>query len=512
MGDTEFALEMKQVSKRFPGTLAVNHVDFSVRQGEVHALMGENGAGKSTLMKILAGSYSDYTGEITIHGKKVSLHSPGMAKQEAVGMMYQELSIAYNRSVQENMFAGVIPGKGIFIDKVELRKRTIESLARVGLERRIDPEVPMKDISQHESQLIELAKVLNSSPKILVMDEPTSALSSAEVNMLFDIIREIKKHGVAVVYISHHLHEVFQIADRVTVLRDGRKIETKDISDVTKERLVEMMIGEKVSDFYKDSVSHIGEKVLEVEGLSHYGFVHDISFSLNRGEILGITGLAGSGRTELGRCLGGIDRVDSGRYRLEGEEIIVRSVNQMLGRGVAYLTENRKTEGLALRLSNRVNLLSAIIPRLSRWGIHFPHKGDGIVEDLYRKLSIYPPDPDKTTSNLSGGNQQKVLLAKWLSTKPKVLILDEPTRGVDVGAKKLIHETIVGLAEEGVSVLLLSSDLPELVALSDRICVLKQGHMIGELQKTDGFDENKVLLAANGERSVFSVEYHDSAE
>ena len=507
MGESATALEMIGVSKSFPGTLAVNNVDFEVKKGEVHALMGENGAGKSTLMKMLAGSFNDYSGSILIDGKEVQLYTPHQAKSEGVGMVYQELSIAYNRSVQENMFAGNIPKKGLFVDEKSLRELTMKSLKRVKLDEKIDPAAEMKNISQHESQLIEMAKVLNSDPKILVMDEPTSALSTKEVEMLFDIVREIKKQGVAIVYISHHLPEVFQIADRVTVLRDGKKIGTHDIKDVTKESLVSMMIGGCVDDFVKDEGEGCCEKIFEVKNLTHYGFVHNISFNLMKGEILGVVGLAGSGRTELGRCIAGADQVNEGFVVLNDKKIEIKSMSQMLNNGIAYLSENRKTEGLALRLSNKNNILSTILPRLSSMGFFQPAKGKPIVNDLYKKLSIYPQDSELNTSNLSGGNQQKVLLAKWLSTKPDVLILDEPTRGVDVGAKKLIHETMVELAKEGVSIILLSSDLPELVSLSDRVIVMKQGHLIGELTNEDGFDENKVLLAANGERSVLSVEY-----
>ncbi len=491
-----YVLEMKKISKRFPGTLAVDCIDFNVKAGEVHALMGENGAGKSTLMKILAGLYNDYSGEIYIAGNKVELYSPYIAKTEGVGMVYQELSIAYNRSVQENIFAGDIPGNGKFVDMKKLRSKTLNALSRVKLDKKIEPSTLMKNVSQHESQLIEMAKVLKDKPRILVMDEPTSSLSSTEVNMLFDIIEELKKDGMAIVYISHHLHEVFKVSDRVTVLRDGKKISTCDISEVTKEQLVEMMVGQKVTDFYKQHAYQDKGKILEVSNLTRYGFIHEVSFQLSKGEILGVVGLAGAGRTELGRCLAGADKVDYGEIILEGEKIKLGSMNKMLSKGIAYLTEDRKLEGLALRLPNKVNILSSIISRLSRFGIYFPSKGKGVLTELYQKLSIYPPDPNVGTSNLSGGNQQKILLAKWLSTKPKVLILDEPTRGVDVGAKKLIHETIVNLAKEGVSVIVLSSDLPELVSLSDRVLAIKQGRIIAELQEE--IDENKILLAANG--------------
>ncbi len=491
-----YALEMKNISKRFPGTLAVDDVSFEVKPGEVHALMGENGAGKSTLMKILAGSYDDYTGEVFIEGKKVMLHSPITAKADGVGMVYQELSVAYNRSVQENLFAGAIPGKGVFADMKKLREEAVKALAKVHLDQTIDPYIAMKNISQHEAQLIEMAKVLRSNPKILVMDEPTSALSTKEVNMLFKIIKDLKKQGMAIVYISHHLHEVFEIADRVTVLRDGKKIRTCDIGEVTNESLVEMMIGQKVTDFYKHHAQHKEGKILEVHNLTHYGFIHDISFDLYKGEILGVAGLAGAGRSEIGRCLVGVDKVDDGYIVLDGERIKITSMDKMLDKGIAYLTEDRKQEGLALRLTNRDNILSSIINRLSKFGFYFASRGKNTIKELYENLAIYPHDPSIGTSNLSGGNQQKILLAKWLSTKPKVLILDEPTRGVDVGAKKLIHETIVKLALQGVAVLLLSSDLPELVALSDRVIAIKQGHVIDEL--TGELDENRVLLAANG--------------
>jgi ribose transport system ATP-binding protein len=293
----------------------------------------------------------------------------------------------------------------------------------------------------------------------------------------------------------------------VTVLRDGKLIDTCDVKDVTKETLVEMMVGQKMSDFYKRADKAIGDVVLEVEELTHYGFVHNVSFNLRRGEILGLTGLAGAGRSELGRVIGGIDKMDSGVCRMNGNAIKTKDMCNMVKHGVAYLTENRKTEGLALRLSARDNIFSAIIPKLSKGPVYFPSSGENTLDELYEGLNIVPRDKNLTASNLSGGNQQKVLLAKWMATKPEVLILDEPTRGVDVGAKKLIHETIEKLASEGISVLLISSDLPEIVSLSDRIIVMKQGHLIGELTREDGFDESKVLLAANGERSVFSVEY-----
>jgi len=499
-------LDMRSVSKQFPGTLAVDKVDFQVKSGEVHALMGENGAGKSTLMKMLAGSFNDYTGEIFIDGNPARLDSPSTAKTAGVAMIYQELSIALGRSVQENIFAGRLPMKGLVVDTEKLHSDAVDVLKLVRLDGKVDPKTLMKNISQHESQLIEIAKALKDNPKILVMDEPTSALSNEEIEIMFDLIREVKAKGIAIVYISHHLQEVFQIADRVTVLRDGKRIDTCEVKDVTKEALVEMMVGEKLSDFYKKVDKEIGDVVLEVIDATHYGFVHDISFKLHRGEILGVMGLAGAGRSELGRMLGGIYKMDAGTYILEGKEIVPKDMSDMVSRGVAYLTENRKIEGLSLRLTAKDNVFAAIIPKLSKLGVFFPESGNNILNSLYETLNIIPRNKNITVSNMSGGNQQKLLLAKWMAVEPTVMILDEPTRGVDVGAKKMIHETVEQLASEGVSVVLISSDLPEIVSLSDRIIVMYQGHMIGELNKEDGFDENKVLLAANAERSVLSVQ------
>ncbi|MBC7960809.1 MAG: sugar ABC transporter ATP-binding protein [Vallitaleaceae bacterium] len=496
---------MEGVSKRFPGTLAVNNVDFEVYAGEVHALLGENGAGKSTLMKMLAGSYSDYTGKIFINTKEVQLHSPATAKAEGIAMIYQELSLALPRSIAENILAGHLPGKGLFVNKKRMMTRAKNSLKKVGLEY-LDPNTPVKSISQHEAQLVEIAKALDNTPCILVMDEPTSALSSEEVNRLYEIIRNLKKAGLAIVYISHHLPEIFNIADRVTVMRDGQKIGTYGIDEVNQEKLVELMVGLKADEFYQKHAAKLGEEVLSVKQFTRYGFFHNVSFNLRKGEILGVGGLAGAGRSELARAIVGADAHDGGEVCVEGKVVKVRNMSQMLNVGIAYLSENRKTQGLSLRLTNRENILAAMIKKHSKGMVYFPDLGKSLVEDLIEELKVYPPDPNRTVGNLSGGNQQKVLLAKWLATNPKVLILDEPTRGVDVGAKKVIHEAIERLAQKGVAIILISSDLPELVTLSDRVMIIRQGHLVGEIEK-DASNEETVLLAANGNGGVLSVQY-----
>jgi ABC-type sugar transport system ATPase subunit len=500
------ALSMKNVSKRFPGTLAVDGVDFEVYSGEVHALIGENGAGKSTLMKMIAGSFDDYTGEIYVNGKKTRLTSPSIAKENGIEMIYQELSLALPLTIAENILVGRLPVKRkYFVDKKATIEMTKEHISRVGLDY-LDPMLPIREISQNEAQLVEIAKALGNDPYILVMDEPTSALSRDEVERLFKIIEKLKKQGLAIVYISHHLSEIFRIADRVTVLRDGRKVGTCYVKDVTSEKLVEMMVGRSVNDFYKKRHAEFGEEKLRVENLSRYGFFHNVSFYVKSGEILGIYGLTGAGRSELARSIIGIDPIDEGEIYLNSEKIIPGDMSKILDYGISYLPENRKTQGLALRLTVGDNILSVLIPRHTKYFVYSKERGKNVLDRLISELQIYPPDPARTMGNLSGGNQQKVLLAKWLATEPQVLILDEPTRGVDIGAKMVIHRAIEKLAAQGNAVVLVSSDLPEMVALSDRVMIMRQGHMTGEMQKGD-FSEESILLAANVEGEWANVEH-----
>jgi len=491
------ALEMRSVSKQFVGTLAVDNVNFDVKAGEVHALIGENGAGKSTLMKMLAGSFDDYSGSIYINGECISLSTPSQSKKNGIEMIYQELSLAMPLSITENVLVGRLPKKGLFLDKEEILKETRRCLQMVGLEY-LDPLLQIEEISQHEGQLVEIAKALGNNPSILVMDEPTSALSREEVERLFTIIHKLKKSGLAIVYISHHLPEIFEVADRVTVLRDGKKIDTKNIDDVSSEELIQMMVGKSVTDFYSYK-SHTQENErLRVEDLSRHGFFHDVSFSAFEGEILGICGLSGAGRSELARVIVGLDDKDTGQIFLDKEKIELNNMGQAVSNGIVYLTENRKTEGLALRLDIKENILAGLIPELIDKGIYKESNGIEKVTNLINELSIYPPDSSRLVGNLSGGNQQKVLLAKWMACEPGVLILDEPTRGVDIGAKMTIHQSIERLAGEGSTVILISSDLPELVSLSSRILIMRKGKIIKEMVKEECTEES-VLLAANGE-------------
>ena len=488
-------LEMREVSKRYPGTLAVDGVSFKARAGEVHALMGENGAGKSTLMKIIAGSFDDYTGQVLIRGEKRDLHSPAKSKAAGIEMIHQELSLALPLSIAENILAGRLPVKrGIFLDRKAMIGEAAQWLMRVGLE--VDPMRAVETLSRHEAQLVEIAKALSNHPSILVMDEPTSALSRDEVMRLFEIICELKSRGLAVIYISHHIAEVFEVADRVTVMRDGRKVDTRQAGDLTANQLVEMMVGRSLNSAKIRRNSEPGIERLRVEHFSRYGFFHDVSFSVRAGEIVGIGGLAGSGRTELARSLCGIDPSDDGDVYLDDEGIYSTDLNAAMRQGLAYLTEDRKLEGLALdmtALENSTASLNVQTGRLTRRG-----KAMQLFRQLGEALNLYPCEPDRPANHFSGGNQQKILLAKWLAIAPQVCILDEPTSGVDVGAKQVIHEAIARLADEGKCVILISSDLPELVALSDRVLIMRKGRMIGEMARGE-FSEDAILLAANAE-------------
>ncbi len=491
------ALRMTGVSKRFPGSLAVDHVDFEARVGEVHALMGENGAGKSTLMRILAGSFDDYTGQVEVGGRPVTLHSPAAARDCGIAMIYQELSLARKRSIAENVLAGRLPCRRFgWLDTGAMLEQARACLARVGLD--LDPRTPVEEISQHEAQLVEIARALGHVPCILVMDEPTSALSREEVDRLFEIILNLKRTGLSIVYISHHLPEVFRVADRVTVLRDGKRVGTYEIGDVTHESLIEAMVGGAASEHQTHRGSNLGAPLLHAEHLSRYGFFHDVNLTVHEGEIVGIAGLNGAGRTELARAMCGIDPLDEGRVVLNGEALRPRNAEEAIRRGLAYLTEDRKTQGLALGLPVEENIVAAIWGRLSRRGVYRRTEGRAVASRWVDALHIQPPDLRREAGQLSGGNQQKVLLAKWLATGPRVLVLDEPTRGVDVGAKAAIHRAIADLARQGRAIVLVSSDLPELASLSHRAIVLREGRVIGEL-RGDALTPERILLAASGQ-------------
>ena len=492
----QIILDMRAVGKTFPGTRAVDGVDFQVRRGEVHALMGENGAGKSTLMKILAGSFTDYTGDILIDGRNVSLHSPAAARDLGIGMIYQELSLARPLSIAENVLVGRLPVHfGCVLDTRAMMAETRRCLDNVGLD--IDPATPVSEISPHQAQLVEIATVLGRNPRILVMDEPTSSLSRSEVEQLVVLINDLKRRGLAIIYISHHLSEVFEVADRVTVLRDGRKIATETIDAVEPEDVVRMMVGADVSSLFAARSGSPAETIFSVRHASRWGFFHDVSFHARAGEILGIAGLSGAGRTELARSISGLDPLDEGVVEVRGREIRSRGYGDAVARGLCYVSEDRKTDGLFLRLTLSRNITSALIPTHSVYGMYSAGHEERVAQDMVDKLDIHAGGISSEVATLSGGNQQKVLLGKWITMEPSVLFLDEPTRGVDIGSKKTIHDAIIRLADGGAAIILISSDLTELVGLADRVLVMRAGHMVGELGK-ESLAEDTVLLAING--------------
>ena len=490
------AFEMRAVRKRYPGTIAIDGVDLTVHAGEVHALMGENGAGKSTLMKMIAGSFDDYEGVIRVGGRDVRLHSPAIARANGIQMVHQELNLSLPQSVAENLLAGRLPRRaGVLVDQAALQAEARRLLERVGLD--LDPQTTVEELSQHEAQLVEIAKAVGNSPRILVLDEPTSSLGRAEVDRLFAIIRRLRADGLAIIYISHHLQEIFEIADRVTVLRDGRLVSTAGIGAVSPDTLVQMMVGNDTESSRPSRSGQSGAARLRVRGLTRFGFFHDVSFEIGRGEIVGVCGLSGAGRSEIARAVCGIDSCDGGQIELDGAAVKPTSLAHAVELGFAYVTEDRKRQGLAMRLSVGRNTLSAVIPRFSRLGLYREARAQPLADRMVRELQVSPPDLERAVGSFSGGNQQKVLLAKWLATGPKVLMLDEPTRGVDVGAKLAIHAVIKKIADEGTSVLLISSDLPELIALSDRTLVMQKGRVIGSMPR-EVMNESSLLLAING--------------
>lgn len=492
----EYALVMKDIVKTFPGTIAVNHVNFDVRKGEVHALCGENGAGKSTLMKIIAGENGEYEGQIFISGKEVRLTSPQKAKDNGVEIIHQELSLAQPISIAENILVGRLPKKGFLLDQKEMMNRSARYLKKVGLDY-VDPASPVSSLSQHEAQLVEIAKALSNEPEILIMDEPTSALSREEVKRLFVIIDELKRNGLAIIYISHFLNEVFTVSDRITVMRDGKYEGTYHARDTNPGEIIHKMVGRDVEDFYAASRNSAGDEVLRVEGLSRYGFFRDITFSVRAKEIVGLCGLTGAGRSEIVKSICGLDPLDEGEIFIDGGKTEIKSYESCIRQGIAYLPEDRKKQGLQLDFSMADNITSAVVTAQSKSKWVNKKRYGSEIRAFIEKLKIVPNQPQKVVKTFSGGNQQKVLLAKWMAVHPKLLILDEPTRGVDVGAKEMIHNAVREYVAKGNAAIVISSDMMELSGLSDRVLIINQGRLTGTMGK-DECTEESLLMASNG--------------
>ncbi len=489
-------LDMIGITKRFPGVLALDSVNFDLCTGEIHALVGENGAGKSTLMKILSGALTPDSGRICIDGASVRITSPRVAVRLGIGMIYQELYLVSHLSVGENILLGREPLRAGMVDFHRLHQEAQKHLDQ--LECGLSSRQQVADLGIAQRQMVEIAKALSRQARFLVMDEPTASLSEAETEKLFSIIGSLRKGGVGVAYISHRLEEVMEIGDRVTVLRDGKHVGSRAVADTGINELVSLMVGREIRQVYPKRETQISEEILRVEGLSRPPALRDISFTLHRGEVLGIAGLMGAGRTEVVRAVFGADPRSSGRVFLGGKEVLIRSPADAIAAGLALLTEDRKRDGLALGLSVRANITLASLSRVVSAGFLNLAQERRIAQDLIQRVDIRTSSTEQLVRNLSGGNQQKVVVAKWLLTEARVFIFDEPTQGIDVAAKTEIYKLIDALAQQGAGMILISSYLPELLALSDRVIVLCRGRVTGELSRDQATQERILELAALG--------------
>ncbi|MDO8884487.1 sugar ABC transporter ATP-binding protein [Pseudotabrizicola sp.] len=494
--DAEGILAIRGIRKEFPGVLALDDVQLKVRPGTVHALMGENGAGKSTLMKIIAGIYQPDAGEITLRGKPVTLKSPLDALEQGISMIHQELALMNWMTVAENIWIRREP-KNVFglIDHGKMARQTQELFDRLNI--RLDPLAMVSELTVAQKQMVEIAKAVSHNSDVLIMDEPTSAITENEVAHLFTIIRDLRARGVGIVYITHKMSELFEIADEFTVFRDGKYVGTHSALDVTRDDIIRMMVGRDITDMFPKIDCPIGEVVLEARNLTIPGVFHDVSFQLRKGEILGLAGLVGSKRSNVAEALFGVHPATSGEVLIDGTPVQITSPKVAMEHGMAFLTEDRKETGCFLILDCLENIQTALITRDHvRFGFIDQKAVTKLAEDMAAKLRVKTPNLAEKVENLSGGNQQKLLIARWLLTKPRILILDEPTRGIDVGAKSEIHRLITGLASEGVAVLMISSELPEVLGMSDRIMVMHEGHVAGFLNR-DEADQVKIMdLAA----------------
>ena len=493
---SKIIVEMKSISKTFEATLALDKVFFDCREGEVHGLVGENGAGKSTLVKILAGVHQpDDTGEIILWGKRVSINNPHIAEKLGIGIVFQEPRLIPYLDVAENIFLGREPlSKRGFIDSRSMYSKTVELLDELNF-KSINPSTKTCKLSAPEQQAAEIARALALNAKIIIMDEPTSYLDLKETEHLFDIIRSLKSQGITIIYISHRLEELFQIVDRATVLRDGKLVGTLESKEMSKSALIQMMVGRPLSLTFPKKSKYRGEKVLSVKNLVRKGVLQNISFCVYKGEILGIAGLVGSGRTELVRCIFGLDPVDEGEIYINGVRIDDNNPRKAMKYGIALVPEDRKGDGLMASLSVQENVTLPILNRISRFKYVNDKQGKKEVEKVVKELDIRLSNINQEMGSLSGGNQQKVILGKWLLLNPNLVILDEPTHGIDVGVKKEIYYLMRELCNKGVAVMIISSELPEILGMSDRIIIMSEGRIVTKVS-SDEATEEKILTFA----------------
>ena len=494
--DPENILVMENISKSFPSVKALDDVRLTVHKGSVHALMGENGAGKSTLMRVLIGLYARDSGTIFFKGQQVEIPDTSTALKMGISMIHQELSPVPNMTIAENIFLGREPlTKFGLINKRKMNKDTRDLLDKLKIS--LDPNTMMKDISIANTQMIEIAKAISYDSSLIIMDEPTSAITDREIESLFGMIRSLTDRGVAIIFITHKLDEVFKIADKITVFRDGQYIDTVDADAITKDQLIAMMVGRELTNIFPKEDAEIKEVVLEVRNLSRKGKVNNVSFVLKRGEILGLAGLMGAGRTEIIEGIFGIEKIDAGEIYVKGQRVSIRNPQDAISQGMALLTEDRRKTGILSVLPVRDNMVVASLGRFLRFGLLQPRKIEETCDEEKQKLEIKTPSMNQLIKLLSGGNQQKVLVSRWLLTSPDILILDEPTRGIDVGAKAEIHRLMSQLAQEGKAIIMISSELPEILGMSDRILVMYEGNMTGEFDR-DEANQESIMMAATG--------------
>jgi len=487
---------MKNIVKSFPGVQALKGVELKVRPGEIHALMGENGAGKSTLMKCIAGIYKPNAGEIVYDGKVMAPYTTAEALKMGISMIHQELSPVLHRPIMENIWLGREPLTRVgLVDHKKMHEMTASVLKEIDLDE--DPRTLMASLTVAKMQMIEIAKAVSFNSKLIIMDEPTSALTEKEIKQLFAIMRRLKAQGKSIIYISHKLDEIYEITDRVTVYRDGSYIGAEDTKSLKVDKLINMMVGRDVNEMFPKVDCPIGEVKLEVKNLSHKRFFRDVSFTVRRGEILGIAGLVGAGRTEVIETIFGVREKAGGEIFVDGEKVDIRMPRDAIERGMAWLTEDRRRSGIFPMLSVELNMAIANIPRfLNRLGLVKESYLNGVCKEYVQKIQVKTPSLAQKVENLSGGNQQKVLVARWLMTEPDILFLDEPTRGIDVGTKAEIHRLITTLAGEGKSIVMISSELPEVMGMSDRIMVMHQGKVTGILENSKDLTQEELMAYA----------------
>ncbi len=495
MDKFQTVLELKNISKSFPGVKALDNVNFSLKKGTVHVLCGENGAGKSTLMKIIDGIYQADDGELFLNGTKTVIKNPLQAKENGISMIFQELSYVPDMTLEENLFLGNWPKKGASIDWKSVRQKTLTLLKQEGLP--YSPDIKLRSLSVSDIQMIEILKAIGNDSQIIIMDEPTSAITNKEVEILFKKIQDLKSRGTSIIYISHKMDEIFRIADEITVFRDGKSIVTKSVTDWTMDQVVECMVGRKIENQYPKQEISIGEELMRVEGLSQPGIFQDVSFHINSGEIVGFAGLMGAGRTEIMRAVFGLDPYSSGTIKIKNKEVTIKTVKQSIKHGVAMLTEDRRRTGIIPILSVKYNTTLASMDKIIYKGRLHRDVEEKISTDACKSMNVKTPDLNTTIANLSGGNQQKVILAKWLLCDPDILIVDEPTRGIDVGAKREIYELMSTFAAKGKGIIMISSELPELIGICDRIYVVNEGRIAGMLSRSEFSQESIMQLAVS---------------